>query len=43
MCITGRGKAYRKGEGGQIWWIYFVFMYENRTMKPVETILRRGG
>jgi hypothetical protein len=22
--------------------MYFVFMYENRTMKPVEIILRRG-
>jgi hypothetical protein len=28
-------------EGGQIWWIYFVFMYENRRMKPVEIVLRR--
>jgi hypothetical protein len=23
--------------------IYFVFMYENRKMKPVEIILRSGG
>jgi hypothetical protein len=23
-------------------WIYFVFIYENRRMKPVEIVLRRG-
>jgi hypothetical protein len=23
-----------------IWWRYFVVMYENRTMKPVESVLR---
>jgi hypothetical protein len=23
--------------------VYFAFMYENRTMKPVEIVLRRGG
>jgi hypothetical protein len=22
--------------------MYFVFMYENRTMKPVKIVLRRG-
>jgi hypothetical protein len=22
--------------------MYFVFVYENRTMKPVEIVLRRG-
>jgi hypothetical protein len=25
-----------------MWWIYFVFIYGNRRMKPVEIILRRG-
>jgi hypothetical protein len=31
--------------GGQIWWMDFVFMNENRRVKPVETVLRReeGG
>jgi hypothetical protein len=24
-----------------MWWMYFVFVYENRTMKPVEIVLRR--
>jgi hypothetical protein len=24
-----------------IWWIYFVSIYENRRMKPVENFLRR--
>jgi hypothetical protein len=28
---------------GQIWWMYFVFMYENRIMNPVVIVLRRGG
>jgi hypothetical protein len=31
-----------KGEGGQIWWKYFAFMYENGTMRPFEMLLRRG-
>jgi hypothetical protein len=25
-----------------MWWMYFVFIYENRRMKPVETVLRKG-
>jgi hypothetical protein len=25
-----------------MWWMYFVFLHENRTMKPVEIVLRRG-
>jgi hypothetical protein len=28
--------------GGQIWLTYFIFTYENRTMKPVEIVLRSG-
>jgi hypothetical protein len=24
-----------------MWWMYFVFIYENRRTKPVETVLRR--
>jgi hypothetical protein len=23
--------------------MYFIYMYENRTMKPTEIFLRRGG
>jgi hypothetical protein len=23
-----------------IWWRFFVYMFENRTMKPVEIVLR---
>jgi hypothetical protein len=37
---SGREKA--KGEGRLIWWVYFEFVYENRTMKPVEIVLRSG-
>jgi hypothetical protein len=24
------------------WWRYFIFVYENRTMKLIEMVLRRG-
>jgi hypothetical protein len=30
----------RVKEGELIWWMYFVYVYENRTMKPVEIVLR---
>jgi hypothetical protein len=36
---SGRGGSIKKGAIGQIWWMYFVFMYENRTMKLVEIVL----
>jgi hypothetical protein len=26
-----------------MWWMYFVPVYENKRMKPVEIVLRRGG
>jgi hypothetical protein len=26
-----------------MWWEYFVYIYENRRMKPVGILLRRGG
>jgi hypothetical protein len=26
-----------------MWWEYYVLMYENSKVKPVETILRMGG
>jgi hypothetical protein len=32
-----------EGEGDQIWSIYFAYVYKNRTMKPVEIVLRSGG
>jgi hypothetical protein len=35
-----RERVQGKGEGGQIWWQYFIFIYENRTMKPLEIVLR---
>jgi hypothetical protein len=38
-----KGRAQLKDEGMQIWWMYFVFIYENRIMKPVEIALRRAG
>jgi hypothetical protein len=36
LGTRGRGKGIKKV------WMYFVFMYENRTMKPFEIVLRRG-
>jgi hypothetical protein len=33
-----KGRAW--GEGKRTWWMYFMFMYKNRTMKPVEIVLR---
>jgi hypothetical protein len=26
-----------------MWWMYFVFVYENRATKLIEIILRRGS
>jgi hypothetical protein len=42
---VGGRRAQGKGEGGRILWIYFVFMYENRTIKTVDLDLSReeGG
>jgi hypothetical protein len=40
---VGVGRVNREGGEEQIRWMYFVNVYENRTMKPVETVLRRGG
>jgi hypothetical protein len=36
-------ESHRKREGGCIWWICFVSIYENRRMKFVEIVLRREG
>jgi hypothetical protein len=38
---VGGGRAQRKGEGRCIWWVYFVSIYENKRVEPVEIILRR--
>jgi hypothetical protein len=34
-----------RGKKGRIWRVYFAYVYENRTMKPVEIVLRsrEGG
>jgi hypothetical protein len=31
-----------EGEGGRVRLVYFVYMYENRIIKPVEIVLRSG-
>jgi hypothetical protein len=37
------GVGTRKGEITVYMWMCFVFIYENRRMKPVEIVLRGGG
>jgi hypothetical protein len=38
----GRGKVNGGDEGLGIWLMYFIYLYKNRTMEPVEIILSRG-
>jgi hypothetical protein len=40
----GRG-GYKEQEyvEGSMWWEYYVLMYENGKMRPVETIPGMGG
>jgi hypothetical protein len=40
MGTNGRKEDIRKGKGRLIWWMCFVFIYENRTRTPVEIVLR---
>jgi hypothetical protein len=35
------GGRWTQGKGE--WWMYFVYIYENRRMKPVEIVIRRRG
>jgi hypothetical protein len=38
---VGEGKVNREGEEGQKWLVFFVYVYENRTLKLVDFVLRR--
>jgi hypothetical protein len=38
-----RAESIRRERMRVSMWIYFVFVYKNRTMKPVEIVLRRRG
>jgi hypothetical protein len=40
--VGGGGGHKEKVKVGKIWWKHFVFMYENRIMKPFEIAPRRG-
>jgi hypothetical protein len=40
---VGGGRINEEGEGEQTWSLYFVYIHENKTMKPVEIVLRKGG
>jgi hypothetical protein len=43
VSTSGRGKVNGEGGRGRIWWMYFVFESENKTMKLAEIVLRREG
>jgi hypothetical protein len=36
------GRVNEEGKGEWIWPIYFLYMYEYGTLKPVEVMLRGG-
>jgi hypothetical protein len=36
------GEGHKERENEAILWIYFVFIYENRRMIPVEIVLTSG-
>jgi hypothetical protein len=42
---VGGQRVNGEGERGWLWSMYFIYLHENRTMKPVEILLRRewGG
>jgi hypothetical protein len=37
------GEVNREGKGLGIRLMYFVYMYENRTMKPIDVVLKKRG
>jgi hypothetical protein len=43
VCASGDGRVNREGEGGRLWWIYFVYMYEKKAIKPDEIVLKCWG
>jgi hypothetical protein len=42
-AASGKGRAKEKGKVGKLSQMCYIFMYENRSMKSAETLLRRGG
>jgi hypothetical protein len=40
--VPMRKEGVRKGEGGRMWWNYYIFMYENGTMRSGDTVIRKG-
>jgi hypothetical protein len=34
---SGRGRKWGKGEGGGTWYKYYIHMYVNGKVRPVET------
>jgi hypothetical protein len=38
MVTSGKQRVNRGDEGGWMWSMCFVFMYENRTIKSVEIV-----
>jgi hypothetical protein len=40
--VLAEGRVNREGKEGQIWSVYFIYMYEDIALKPVRIILSRG-
>jgi hypothetical protein len=40
--VMKRERVSEEGEAGKIRSMYFIYLYESRTMKIIETILSRG-
>jgi hypothetical protein len=38
--LVGESRVSGESEGGRIWSMCFVYVYENRTTKPIEIILK---
>jgi hypothetical protein len=42
-CVLPRmGRINTEGREGWIWLMYFIYVHENRTIKPVQIVLRKG-
>jgi hypothetical protein len=39
----GEGRTKEEGEDGRTWWMYFVFIYENRTVNLLILFYEEEG
>jgi hypothetical protein len=42
VSSSGRGRVNGEDKGGYTWSMYFIYLYEKRTLKLVEVILSKG-